>query len=418
MASVTRILSLIGRTLLLSLIVLSCSSNIDPNENLDPTLVLISVDGFRHDYAESNSTPTFDYIAQNGVKANSLIPVFPSKTFPNHYTQVTGLYPENHGLVSNNMFDPEDSSIYKIGKGSDAVLQSKWYSGEPIWSTAEKQGKIAASYFWPGSEAEIAGERPTYYEQYNGSIPNRERFDQVIKWLELPKEERPQFITLYMSLVDDAGHRYGTESTEVRESVKEVDQILKYFFDGLKARGLENEVNVIVVSDHGMVNMSRDQIVFIDDYINIEQYHIIDRSPIVMMKMPEENIAAVYDSLAGKSPHMQVYTKENMPERLHYSNHRLIPDIICIPDEGYMITDHKYFDSRPSAYTGGNHGYDFKHSSMHGIFYGIGPAFKSGYQGESFQSIHLYELMCRILELNPAENDGSLAKTQEFLKNP
>ena len=396
----------------------ACAPADEPGSTVDPTVILISIDGLRYDYIENVSTPTFDHIAKNGVKAESLVPVFPSKTFPNHFTQVTGLFPENHGLISNNMFDPVDSSIYRIGQGSSSVLESKWYQGEPIWVTVELQNKTAASYFWPGSEAEIKGKRPTYYEKYDGSIPNKERVDQVIRWLELPTESRPQFITLYMSLVDDAGHRHGPDSNEAREAVAEVDKQLKYLIDGLHAHGLDKKVNIIVVSDHGMTQMSRDKTIFIDDYINIDDYHVIDRSPIFTIRLPEEKIAATYDSLVGKNPNLDVFTKENIPERLHYSKYRLIPDIICVPREGYMVTSHEYFDSHPMAYTGGMHGYDFIYPSMHGIFYAIGPDFKSGYVGESFQSIHLYELMCKILEIEPAENDGDLTKTTEFLKIP
>ena len=395
----------------------SCSgnNNLQPVEPLGPTVILISMDGFRYDYLDFVETPAIDALIESGVKATSLIPVFPSKTFPNHYTQVTGLYPEHHGLISNTMYDPEDDTWFTIS--SSAVTESKWYGGEPIWVSAELQGKIAASFFWVGSEAEIKGVRPTYWKPYDGSIPNNERVEQVLEWLDLPKAERPQFISLYMSDIDNAGHGNGPESDAVVAAVKALDAEIKRLTDGLANRKLTDQVDIIIISDHGMSQLSRDKVIFIDDFINLDDVTMVEWSPVSMIIPTEGKEDAIYQSLVDKNEHMRVYKKGELPEYLNFNNNRLIPPIICIADDGWSISSREFFNNRPTAYTGGTHGYDFEETSMHGIFVAAGPHFQENIKGPSFQSIHLYELMCQILELTPAINDGDPAVTANYLKD-
>ena len=402
---------------LLTLVVLfNCSGKNDmqPDEPLEPTVILISMDGFRYDYLDLVATPAFDALIESGVKAESLIPVFPSKTFPNHYSQVTGLYPVNHDLISNTIYDPQDDTWFRLG--TPAVTESKWYGGEPIWVTAALQDKTTASFFWVGTEAKIKGLQPTYWKPYDGSIPNNERVAQVLAWLDLPKAERPQFISLYMSDTDDAGHGGGPGSGVVANAVAEMDLILKLLTDGIASRKLTDQVDIIIVSDHGMSQLSRDRMIFIDDYINLDEVTMVDWSPVGMIIPDESKEEAIYEALVDKNDHMRVYRKGELPDYLHYNKNRLIPPIICIADDGWSISSKEFSINRPTAYTGGTHGYDFEEKPMHGIFMATGPHFKENITGPAFQNIHLYELMCQILEITPAVNDGDPEVTAIYLK--
>ena len=207
-------------------------------------LILISLDGFRYDYLEKANTPNLDYLVNNGVKAKGLIPVFPSKTFPNHFTTVTGLYTENHGIIANNMYDPEFDASFSMGN-QEAVQDGRWWGGEPIWITAEKQGKTSATYFWPGSEAEYEGMRATYWKKYDDRVSNTDRVQQILSWLDLPENERPAFFTLYFSDTDYFGHRYGPDSPEVVKAITHLDSTMGLLLDGLETRNIKDKVNII-----------------------------------------------------------------------------------------------------------------------------------------------------------------------------
>jgi ectonucleotide pyrophosphatase/phosphodiesterase family protein 5 len=393
----------------------SCNKNVAPEITLEDTVLLISLDGFRYDYLDLVETPGFDELTQSGVQAEGLIPVFPSKTFPNHYSQVTGLHPDNHGLIANTMYDPSDDTWFRIGQGSTSVLESKWYGGEPIWVTAEKQNMIAATYFWPGSEAEIKDTRPSYYEVYNGSIPNADRIKQVLKWLDLPADKRPQLITLYMNDTDNAGHATGPGTEVVKSAVQALDEQIQLLITGLKERNLFNQVNIIIVSDHGMSQLSRERVIFLDDYIDLDDVEMVDWSPISMIIPNEGKEEVVYSALKDQHPHMRVYKKGEIPAYLNFNDNRLIPPLVCIADDGWSITNRDVYNDRPNSFQGGTHGYDFTAKSMQGVFIASGPAFKENYQGEAFQNIHLYERMCNILGLTPAINDGTLDITSEYI---
>ena len=397
---------------------LSCAKQSHSTSKISHTVILISMDGFRWDYQNKCDTHSLDYLTENGVKAESMIPVFPSKTFPNHLSIVTGNYPINHGIISNTMYDSEWNAEYYIGQNSVPVSESRWYEAEPIWVTAEKQGLITATYFWPGSDAEINGNRPTYWYRYDGSVPNRNRVRQVLNWLDLSKNDRPNFITLYFSDADSWGHTYGPESEGIDDIISELDGHIGTLIEGLRNRNLLDEVNIILTSDHGMKELSRDRVIYLDDYIDIysDSVRIIEWSPIGMILPVDSWVDSIYNSLHGAHPSMTVYRKEDIPERLHFSNHRRIPPVVCIANEGWSITSHSYFNDHPNSYTGGAHGYDPIHTSMHGIFIASGPAFKNNLIVNSFQNIHLYDLIAHILGINPTENDGSLDSISVILK--
>lgn len=393
--------------------------NVKPAINTTPkdvkqTLILVSFDGCRHDYPDSANTPALDAMAKNGIKASGLKTVFPSKTFPNHISIVTGLYPAHHGIISNRIYDAKTGDWYKLSNG--APTQSKWYHGEPIWSTAERQGIKTATFFWPASEAKIGGFRPTYWKPYNGKIPYNDRVEQALKWLDLPKAERPRFISLYFDEPDHSGHKFGPLSPESIKATERVDSQLANLWTGIKERHLESIVNVIVVSDHGMTQLSRDSVIFLNDYINMNDVKVIDWSPVTSIRPLPGYEDAVYNALKDAHPHMHIYRKGEVPAKYHYNDNEFIQPIVAISDLHWTIAQKSYFQKHPKKATGGTHGYDPDYQDMDGILYAQGPAFKKGYQAPLIQNIHLYDLMCRVLNIEPAQNDGDPTKTLELMR--
>lgn len=405
--------------LLCILIITSCKKDGASSQNeLDEEeiVLLISLDGFRHDYFDFAETPNFDKLIAEGVKADALIPIFPTRTFPNHYTQVTGLYPENHGIISNTMYDPIFDETFFIGTGSQPVTEGKWYEGEPIWATAKKNGLKSATYFWIGSEAEIAGHRPDYFKTYNGSVAHSERVDEVLNWLKMEAEMRPRFISLYFSLIDSRGHSSGPSPTALKSSIESIDETIGILIQGIEAQGKENQVNVIIVSDHGMAQLSRDRMIFLDDYISLEDVEVVNWTPNLDLIPVDGKLETVYQALKEVHPQLTVYKKEDLPESLHYKNHRRVTPITGWAENGWSISTHDVFERSPNSYQGGAHGYHPDNQDMHGIFIATGPSFKSGFTDRSFSNIHLYEMMCKILNIPSAQNDGNLNTVEQFLK--
>jgi predicted AlkP superfamily pyrophosphatase or phosphodiesterase len=376
---------------------------------------LISIDGFRWDYLERAELPNFQRLIKNGVRARAMIPAFPTKTFPNHYTIVTGLYSEHHGIVANTMYDPEFDAKFSMSN-RDAVKDGRWWGGEPLWVTAAKQGQISATLFWPGSEAEILGVRPAYWKVYDDDFPNAARVDTVLAWLDLPAARRPTFLTLYFSNVDHAGHDRGPDSPEVKTAIQDVDALIGRLLAGLENRKIFDRVNMIIVSDHGMTAVTSERVIYLDDYLDLDKANIVDWNPIAAVRPREMNEDEIYQKLAKAHPHLQVYRKGEIPARLHYQNHRRIAPIIGIADDGWKISSRGRRNTREGFYTTGEHGYDNQLVTMRAIFIAHGPAFKSGLVVEPFQNIHIYNLICAILGLRPAPNDGRIDSVRVMLK--
>ena len=396
-----------------------CSKTIKPINNHelpDNTVLLISIDGFKWNYIEQASTPNFDKFIHGGVRSKGLIPSFPSKTFPSHITIVTGRHPSGHGIISNRMFDPIFNEYYYIGENSKPVLDGKWYEAEPIWVTAEKQGKKAMTMFWPSSDAEIMGVRPSEYFVYDGSISHSERISQIIRWMDYPPEKRPHLITLYFSEIDSKGHRYGPDSEEVISAIEAMDKTIGNLMAELKSRNFYDHINIIITTDHGMTTISQDSVIFLDDYINLDDVEIIDWGPASAI-LPKIEIDDIFSKLINAHPKLDVYKKGELPNELHYNNHRRIQPIIAIAHEHWSISDRSTYNADPSRYNGGNHGYYSSYESMKGLFIAHGPGFKENFEGPGFSSIHLYELMCHLLKIDPVNNDGLLDSTLMYLSN-
>jgi predicted AlkP superfamily pyrophosphatase or phosphodiesterase len=383
-----------------------------------PYVILVSCDGYRYDYVERFRPPNISRFVEEGVQAASMISSFPSKTFPNHYTIATGLYPENHGLVNNSFYDPERGKEYRI-HNRDAVEDGSWYGGTPIWVNAEKNGMVAASYFFVGSEAEIQGVRPSYYYQYKGSVPNEERVDQVLNWLQLPEEKRPHFISLYFSTMDDAGHRYGPGNEEqIGAALMKLDTVLGRLFDGVAATGLP--VNIIIVSDHGMIDVGPEQLVNIDPLKQDDQYMIVNNGALAHVYLKDNaDPQAVFQFLKSKEDHFTVYRSEEFPE-YRYSKNKRLGDFILLIEYGYYFSDTRRIGMARSGNfrQGGEHGFDPEFPEMHAIFYAKGPALKKGITIPSFRNVHIYPLMCRILGLPiPGGIDGKPEVLQHILED-
>lgn len=388
--------------------------------DLKPTVILISLDGFRYDYPDKFGTPNILKLAREGVRAKWMIPSFPTKTFPNHYTIATGLYPEHHGIVENNVYD--FGEVFTIGN-REKVQDGKWWYGEPIWVTAQKQGQIAASYFFVGSEAPIDGVLPKFRRTYNGKVPPEMRVDKALEWFDLPVNRRPTMITLYFSDTDDAGHEFSPDAEETKYAALNADRYIGRLMDGLRARGIDEKVNVIIVSDHGMASVDFRQKTLLDDYFDFDLAEKILWTNEIVQIFPNKGKTDEIYSKINKLEHTTCWKKENVPERLHYNVGKRIAPIICSSEEGWLTTSKKRYqdlieDEEDLSQPHGAHGYDNKYQSMQATFIAHGAAFKKGYTAEPFENTNVYELMCEILKLRPAPNDGDLLNVSSMLKKP
>jgi len=375
-----------------------------------PTVILVSLDGFRWDYQDRAPTPALDRLAAGGVRASGLVPVFPTKTFPNHYSLVTGLHPGTHGIVANNIHDEERDEWFSLSN-REAVGDAAWWGGEPIWVALERAGRPTAPLFWPGSEAAIGGFRPRHWQPYDGALSNEARGDRLLGWLDLPAADRPAFLTLYMSEVDDAGHRHGPDSPEVDAAVARVDGALGHFVEGLERRNLLGRVNVIVVSDHGMAATPRERVILLDDYIHLDTVSVVDWTPVLSLRSKAGHDEALYAALKDKHPHLAVHRDRDLPERFHLRPGSRVTPVVGLADEGWTITTRARAMDSTRRWAEGNHGFDHELESMRGIFIAHGPAFGQGQRVGLVKAIDLYALMADVLGVPPAAHEGSLEAT-------
>jgi predicted AlkP superfamily pyrophosphatase or phosphodiesterase len=395
-----------------------------------PTTILISLDGFRADFLNRKITPALNAFIASGVSPKYMLPSFPSVTFPNHFTLVTGLYPESHGVVSNQFWDPEFQEEFWYTNVS-VSMQPKWWNAEPLWVTAEHQGVRSAIHMWPGSEAHIPDVEPTYMDKYNGTEALPRKVDSILRWLDMPGDDdaaadvhedlRPQFIATYVPNVDADGHLYGPNSTEIRATIADVDSMLTMLVEGLLARNLTEIVNMVIVSDHGMATTSTSRLVQLDDLIDMSLVDHIDGWPLrgLRLKNPGRDVPILYKELsqeAAKSGSFDVYTLETMPERYHFTKNDRIAPLWIVPKTGWAVVEKSNFDVADALATGkeyapkGLHGYDHEHPLMRAIFVARGPAFphEPNSQVPIFQNVEVYNIMCDSLGIVPHPNNGTL----------
>ena len=380
-------------------------------------VILVSFDGWRWDYDTKAPAPNLRSLMARGVRAENLIPSFPSKTFPNHYTIVTGLYPGHHGIVANVIRDPSTGRTFRMT--TREVRDPMWWGGEPIWVTAERRGQPTAAMFWVGSEAPIGGVQPRYWNAYDRSYPPDDRVDQVLRWLDLPAGERPRLVTLYFEDADSAGHADGPDSAAVREAIRRADGYLGRLLRGLDRRGLTDAVNIIVVSDHGMAAVDATRVVVLDDYVSLDDEEVVDLNPTLGVFPKPGREDEVYRALSDAHPRLSVYRRAQTPERWHYRDHPRIPPIVGVVDEGWQVLRRDTLAAilaRRVSGNGGQHGYDPMLMSMRGIFVAAGPAFTRGATVPALENVHLYNALAQILRLTPAKNDGDPAVARSLLR--
>ncbi len=385
--------------LLLSLPVIGA----DRINDLRPTVILVSIDGFRPDYLDRVDTPNLHALIERGVHAKYMEPSFPTKTFPNHYTIVTGLYPAHHGIIGNSMYDPDLNAKFSKNNPKDQQ-DPRWWGGEPIWVTAEKQGLRTAPLMWAGAMAE-RGIRPTYTEEYDKQAGPGDRVDSLLRLLDLPIDRRPRLLTLYIDVVDEAGHDFGPRTEQTASAVREADAAIGKLMTALQERGVADQVNVIVLSDHGMSQQSQKKVVFLNDYLVMDTVEIIDGTPVVALRPKNGDYEALYQVLK-RVPHTKAYRASDVPERWHFSGSHRIPPAFLVADDEWTITTREYMKSHKFEF--GNHGFDNSSKDMRAIFIAAGPAFQHG-TVKPFSNVNVYSLLAYLLNIVPAQTDGSLS---------
>ncbi len=359
-------------------------------------VVLVSFDGFRHDYLERGLTPTIDSLARAGIRARGLVPVQPTKTFPNHYSIATGLYPGEHGIVANTFYDTQRDAWYSPADRS-TVEDGTWYRGEPIWVSAQKQGLKTATMFWIGSEADVAGVRPTYWKRFDAALADEARVDTVLAWLGLPDSARPRLLTLYFELTDDAGSRYGPSSPEADAAIARADSMIARLIDGARILPHGERINYVIVSDHGMA-MTRD-VVFLSEHVDTTGLRFATHGPFALFYLDGDTtrIRTLRASLA-RMPHVRVYERTELPAEWRWDDPR-VGDLVLIAEASWQIGRAPV----PVA-PHGAHGWPAEESDeMQGIFVAAGPNIRDGGVLPAFRNVHVYPFLAALLQVQPAD---------------
>lgn len=408
---------LVPLPLVLLVLLAACTSSppvIKASAAAEPApLILISIDGFHPDYIAPGVTPTLDRLAREGVRAEWMRPSYPSSTFPNHYTLVTGLRPDRHGIVDNTMRDPALGAFALHDR--TAVGDGRWWGGEPLWVTVQKAGDNAATMFWPGSEAAIGGVRPRWWHAFDPGLAPPERVDRVLAWLDLPPGERPRFVTLYFEHTDKAGHDHGPGSPEFVAAAALVDRALARLVRGLERRGLA--ANLVIVSDHGMAAISPERLLIVDDLVDLERVDVVTTGSMIGLDPLPGERARVESDLLGSHGHLGCWRKGELPAQWRYGRHPRVPAIVCQLDTGWRAHTRAQIERWSGHFPGGAHSYAPEAPEMRALFVAHGPAFRQGAVLPAFDNVHVYSLLARLLDMEPADNDGDPAVLAPALRD-
>lgn len=418
--------------------VLSGSGGINrPDQRDRPYLILISLDGFKAEYMDRFDLPHLRRLAQRGARAKGMVPVFPTLTFPNHYSLVTGLHPGRHGIVGNRFYDPARKDTYVYTEPRTAT-DGSWYGGEPIWVTAESQGMVAACYYWPGSEAEIKGVRPTTYNTYTSGVTNKARVDTVLQWLQLPAERRPHMITLYFGELDEASHAGPLESANVLKAAQSLDAAIGALVAGIDALPVRDQVYLVVTSDHGMVDTSAAQTVRLEAFLEPDDLSAIEVSfggPVTSLHLKggADRARQIRDRINARLARGTAYLREDLPERFFYRDSARAGDVVVVMDIAWTMSTPRPATSapppaaahpakpaappRPVRERWGQHGWDNEFPSMRALFLVTGPGIREGILLDDVRNVDVYPLMAALLELRPASTiDGDATRLLALIR--
>ena len=361
------------------------------------TTIVISCDGFRWDYSEMYDTPFLDLMARQGVKGE-LVPSFPSKTFPNHYTLATGLRPEHHGIIANSFLNRATGARFSLSNPK-TKYDARFYHGEPLWLTAQRQGLHTAVFYWPGSDVAIDGHYPDLWHSYDEKphLTFTQRVDGIMQ--QLTAKKSPDLIMAYFEEPDASGHSYGPQAKQTRAAVENIDSLLGSLWTRIGKAGLQDQVNLVVVSDHGMAWFTPSRQITVGRYLHKDWYQSIEgnlpANIYAAQRWQQDSIVAALSHVA----HLHVWRKADIPQWLHYQSDPNIGDVLVLPDEGFLFTDE-------TCYDGGVHGFDPAYSDMHALFRAMGPDVRVGENIGAFSNTAVYALVCRLLGISPAPNDG------------
>ncbi len=378
-------------------------------------LIVISIDAFRADYLKRGITPTLTALAKEGAHAVAVHPSFPSQTFPNHYTLVTGLRPNHHGLVANTMDDPKVSPE-TFSKTANSYADPRWWNGgTPLWVTAGKAGKRTASVAWPGSDVAINGGRASYIDPWRKGASPAEAVTLVLNWMDLPAAQRPALTFVYLDAVDEAGHDHGPNAAEVNTALRQVDAAIATLVAGLKRRGLYQRTNLVVLSDHGLADMKKGQMVVLDEFVDTTKFKLLYYGPSAGIQPLPGHEAEVEKALAGSHPHATCWRKGEIPPHLHFGTNARVPGVICAAEDGWRIVTRQAV-ANWAAEKPGDHGYPPEARSMDALFLGRGPSFRRGVTLQPFDNVDIYPMLAEITGLPPEKNDGNLSTFKPALK--
>ena len=384
------------------LLLSACSTT--PHAGTDRSVLLVSVDGLGADMLDPAVAPRIVAMADAGVRAEWMTPSYPSLTFPNHYTLVTGLRPDRHGVVHNSM---EDAALGRFDKHGETDGSSGWYDdGVPVWVSAERAGMPTATFFWPGTDSVIHGMRPSRWMPWDGRVPHAERVDTVLDWLSEPAATRPRFVTLYFAALDQAAHGHGPRSPEARAALAAVDGAVGRLLDGLRAQGLTDRVDVVLVSDHGLAEVPPGHAISTDAMVDPAIARPVSTGQSVGFAPRPGREAEAEATLLGAHAAYDCWRRDELPERWRYGAHPRVPPIVCQMHEGWNALRPRGVAERQTGETRGSHGYDPALASMRAVFIADGPSFRDGVVLPPLDNVDVYPLLMQLLGLPPEPNDG------------
>ncbi|XP_052011070.1 glycerophosphocholine cholinephosphodiesterase ENPP6 [Xyrauchen texanus] len=389
-------------------------------------LLLFLIDGFRYDYMDDlQNMAGFREIVENGVKVDYMTPDFPSLSYPNYYSLMTGRYCEVHQMTGNFMWDKDSMKEFLIGTNPDSRLPLWWDGSEPLWVTMQKLGKSVYMYFWPGCEVSILGVRPTFCEEYVYNPSEKNLTDSMESALNMLKSNKADMAAIYYEKIDVEGHHYGPQSIQIQRAVHSLDQAFQTLNRKIKENKMRDEINVVLFSDHGMTELKwMEKVIELDKYIDMSKIiKMMDRGPVVSLWPKQDKFEEIYQNLST-AHNMNVYKRQEIPDRYHYKKGRFVSTLTLVAEPGWFITENKaklpFWKNGTEEAEGwqhGWHGYDNEFLDMRGFFLAQGPDFKTNYRSAPIRTVDVYNVLCKTLGIKPLPNNGSWSRVESMLKN-